>query len=128
MTWRLVFTARANPPSIRSDSGSATTGSSSTSQARTWSSYASGTEVRSTGRPKCRLLKIQDYRPDPEGVVWRDEEPPAFRSAAVRRAIGHQPLPLDIAVVTPSEFEQFRMRPAHIVGIASREGVIVHAA
>jgi len=61
-------------------------------------------------------------------VVWRDEEPPTFRSAAVRRAIGHQPLPLDIAVVTPSEFEQFKARPAHIVGIASREGVIVHAA
>jgi predicted nucleotidyltransferase len=61
-------------------------------------------------------------------VVWRDEEPPVFRSAAVRRAIGHQPLPLDIAVVTPSEFERFRVRPAHIVGVASREGVVVHAA
>ena len=61
-------------------------------------------------------------------VVWRDENPPALRSAEVRRAIGRQPLPMDVAVVTPSEFERLRSRKAHIVGIASREGIVVDGA
>ena len=61
-------------------------------------------------------------------VVWRDENPPAFRSAEVRRAIGRQALPMDVAVVTPSEFDSLRNRKAHIVGIAAREGIVVHGA
>ena len=61
-------------------------------------------------------------------VVWRDENPPVFRAAEVRRAIGRQSLPMDVAVVTPSEFEHFRARKAHIVGIAAREGIVVHGA
>jgi hypothetical protein len=36
--------------------------------------------------------------------------------------------PLDIAVVTPQEYERFRYRRAHIVAIADREGRVLHAA
>lgn len=61
-------------------------------------------------------------------VVWRDEHPPAFRSAEVRRAIGRQALPMDVAVVTPHEFDDLRTRKAHIVGIAAREGIVVYGA
>ena len=72
-----------------------------------------------------------EARPDSDVdllVVWRDETPPAFRSAEVRRAIGRQGLPMDVAVVTPSEFDRLRNRKAHIVGIAAREGILVHGA
>ena len=61
-------------------------------------------------------------------VVWRDENPPAFRAAEVRRGIGRQSLPMDVAVVTPREFDSLRARRAHIVGIAAREGIFVHGA
>ena len=72
-----------------------------------------------------------EARPDSDVdllVVWRDENPPAYRAAGVRRAIGRQSLPMDVAVVTPSEFDHLRTRKAHIVGIAAREGIVVHGA
>jgi predicted nucleotidyltransferase len=61
-------------------------------------------------------------------IVWRDENPPAARAAAIRRALMDLGKPLDIAVVTPQEYERFRNRRAHIVAIADREGKVLHAA
>ena len=61
-------------------------------------------------------------------IVWRDENPPAARAATVRRALLDLGTPLDIAVVTPSEFDRFRNLRVHIVAIADREGRILHAA
>jgi predicted nucleotidyltransferase len=61
-------------------------------------------------------------------IVWRDENPPAARAATVRRALLDLGAPLDIAVVTPSEFDRFRNLRVHIVAIADREGRILHAA
>lgn len=61
-------------------------------------------------------------------IIWRDENPPALRAAAVRKILADIGVPLDIAVVTPSEFDRFRVRRTHIVAIADREGQILHAA
>jgi hypothetical protein len=61
-------------------------------------------------------------------IVWRDENPPAARAAAIRRVLLNLGKPLDIAVVTPQEYERFRNRRAHIVAIAGREGSVLHAA
>lgn len=61
-------------------------------------------------------------------IVWRDENPPAARAAAVRQLLLDLGTPLDIAVVTPSEFDRFRNLRVHIVAIADREGRILHAA
>ena len=61
-------------------------------------------------------------------IVWRDENPPAARAAAVRRALLDLKTPLDVTVVTPREYERFRNRRVHIVAIADREGRILHAA
>jgi predicted nucleotidyltransferase len=61
-------------------------------------------------------------------IVWRDENPSAARAATVRRALLDLETPLDIAVVTPGEYELFRNRRVHIVAIADREGRILHAA
>ncbi len=61
-------------------------------------------------------------------IVWRDEDPPAARAATVRQALIDLGTPLDIAVVTPREYELFRNRRVHIVAIADREGRILHAA
>lgn len=61
-------------------------------------------------------------------IVWRDEDPPAARAATVRRALLDLKIPLDIAVVTPREYERFRNRRVHIVAIADREGRVLHAA
>jgi predicted nucleotidyltransferase len=61
-------------------------------------------------------------------IVWRDENPPAARAATIRRALMDLGKPLDIAVVTPREYERFRSRRAHIVAIADREGRVLHAA
>ena len=61
-------------------------------------------------------------------IVWRDENPPAARAAAVRKVLMDLGQPLDIAVVTPGEYERFRNRRMHIVAIADREGRVLHAA
>jgi len=61
-------------------------------------------------------------------VVWKDEMPPPERSAAVRRVLRGIPASFDIAVVTPSEFDRLRSRRSSIVGVAAREGRVLHAA
>ena len=61
-------------------------------------------------------------------IVWRDEQPPAARAASVREVLKDIGVPLDIAVVTPSEFSRLKSRRTHIVAIADREGRILHAA
>jgi predicted nucleotidyltransferase len=61
-------------------------------------------------------------------IVWRDEDPPAARAATVRRALLDLKTPLDVAVVTPQEYERFRNRRVHIVAIADQEGSVLHAA
>ncbi len=72
-----------------------------------------------------------DARPDSDVdliVVWKDENPPPRRSAAVRLAIGRVGLPMDLAVVTPSEFARFKEWRGHVFHSAAREGVVLHAA
>ena len=72
-----------------------------------------------------------DSRPDSDVdliVVWRDENPPPKRSAAVRLALGRVGFPMDLAVVTPSEFARFREWRGHVLHSAAREGVVLHAA
>ena len=61
-------------------------------------------------------------------TVWRDENPPPARAATVRCALLDLEPSIDIAVVTPSEYERFRTRQVHIVAIADREGRVLHAA
>ena len=61
-------------------------------------------------------------------VVWKDEEPPPFRAAAVRRCLRGLGLAFDIAVVTPGEFARFRRVPWHIVHEAVETGRVLHAA
>ena len=61
-------------------------------------------------------------------VVWRDENPPPKRSAAVRLALGRVGFPMDLAVVTPSEFARFKEWRGHVFHSAAREGVGLHAA
>jgi len=61
-------------------------------------------------------------------IVWRDENPPAARAATVRRVLLDLRAPLDIAVVTPREYDRFRTGRMHIVAIADREGRVLHAA
>jgi hypothetical protein len=61
-------------------------------------------------------------------IVWRDEHPPAARAAAVREILTDIGVPLDIAVVTPSEFDRLRSRRTHLVAVADREGQILHEA
>ena len=61
-------------------------------------------------------------------IVWRDEDPPRERAATVRQALLDLGTPMDIAVVTPLEYERYRTRREHIVAVADREGRILHAA
>ena len=72
-----------------------------------------------------------DARPDSDVdllVVWKDESPPRARALAVRQALRGLKASFDIAVVTPSEFERFSDRRMHVVGLAAREGRVLHAA
>ena len=72
-----------------------------------------------------------EARPDSDFdllVVWKDEDPPGNRSAAVRRALRGLSASLDIAVVPPSEFERLKGRRVHVVGLAAREGRVLYAA
>ena len=72
-----------------------------------------------------------DARPDSDVdlvVVWKDESPPRNRAAFVRLALGRVGFPMDLAVVTPSEFERLSQRKGHIFHAAVREGVFLHAA
>ena len=72
-----------------------------------------------------------DARPDSDVdliVVWKDENPPPRRAAAVRLAIGRVGLPMDLAVATPSEFARFKEWRGHVFHSATREGVVLHAA
>lgn len=73
-----------------------------------------------------------DARPESDYdllIVWKDEEaPPGNRSATVRRALRGLSASFDIAVVTPSEFDRYKGRTAHVVGIAAREGRVLYAA
>jgi predicted nucleotidyltransferase len=72
-----------------------------------------------------------EARPDSDVdliVVWKDENPPRNRSAALRLALGRVGFPMDLAVVTPNEFEKFREWRGHILHSAAREGIILHAA
>jgi len=61
-------------------------------------------------------------------IVWRDEDPPRERAATVRQALLDLGAPIDIAVVTPQEYERYRTRRVHIVAVADREGRVLHAA
>ena len=61
-------------------------------------------------------------------VVWKDENPPPKRAAAVRRALGHVGFPLDLAVVTPTEFARLKEWQGGVFHAAAREGVVLHAA
>ena len=61
-------------------------------------------------------------------IVWRDESPPSPRAAMVRQALLDLGESLDIAVVTPAEYERLRNRRVHIVAVADREGRVLHAA
>ena len=61
-------------------------------------------------------------------VVWRDENPPPKRSAAVRLALGRVGFAMDLVVVTPSEFARFKEWRGHVFHSAAREGVVLHAA
>ncbi len=61
-------------------------------------------------------------------IVWRDESPPSARAATVRQALVDLGASLDIAVVTPAEYERYRNRRVHIVALADREGRVLHAA
>ncbi len=61
-------------------------------------------------------------------IIWRDEHPPAARAATVRKALVDIGVPLDLAVVTPSEYERLRRLRTHVVAIADKEGQILHAA
>ena len=61
-------------------------------------------------------------------VVWRDENPPPKRSAAVRLALGRVGFPMDLAAVTPSEFARLEVLRGHVFHSAAREGVVLHAA
>jgi predicted nucleotidyltransferase len=72
-----------------------------------------------------------DARPDSDVdliVVWKDENPPPRRAAAVRLALGRVGLPMDLAVVTPSEFARFKEWRGHVLHSAALEGVVLHAA
>lgn len=72
-----------------------------------------------------------DSRPDSDVdllVVWKDESPPRERALAVRKVLRGLKASFDIAVVTPSEFARFAERRAHVVGLAAREGRVLHAA
>jgi len=61
-------------------------------------------------------------------IVWRDESPPSARAATVRQVLLDLGAALDIAVVTPREYERFRNRRLHLVAVADREGRVLHAA
>lgn len=78
-----------------------------------------GSRARGEGRPESDFDLL---------IIWPDEKPPHFRAAIVRKALTGLALSLDIAVVTPTEFERLRSRPAHVVGIAAREGRTLYAA
>ncbi len=72
-----------------------------------------------------------DARPDSDYdllIVWKDENPPASRAATVRRELLGLNFAMDIAVVTPREYERLRTRRTHIVAIADREGRLLYAA
>ncbi len=72
-----------------------------------------------------------DARPDSDIdliVVWKDENPPFNRTAAVRLALGRVGFPMDLAVVTPDEFARFSGWRGHVFYSAAREGVVLHAA
>ena len=76
-------------------------------------------------------LACGDARPDSDVdliVVWRDENPPKGRSAAVRMALGRVGFPMDLAVVPPNEFARFREWRGHVFHTAAREGIVLHAA
>jgi predicted nucleotidyltransferase len=78
-----------------------------------------GSRARGEARPESDVGLI---------VVWKDENPPPNRSAAVRLALGRIGFPMDLAVVTPSEFARFREWRGHVFHSAAREGVVLHAA
>lgn len=78
-----------------------------------------GSRARGTARPDSDYDLV---------VVWRDEQPPPFRAAAVRRCLRGIHASFDILVVTPSEFVRLARIPWHVVHEAEREGRALHAA
>ena len=78
-----------------------------------------GSRARAEARPDSDVDLI---------VVWKDENPPPKRAAAVRRALGHVGFPLDLAVVTPTEFARLKEWQGGVFHAAAREGVVLHAA
>ena len=78
-----------------------------------------GSRARAEARPDSDVDLI---------VVWKDEYPPPKRAAAIRRALGHIGSPLDLAVVTPTEFARLREWRGGVFHAAAREGVVLHAA
>jgi hypothetical protein len=72
-----------------------------------------------------------DLRPNSDVdllIVWRDNAPPPNPSSAVRRALGRVGFPMDLLVVSPADFARFRQWRGHVIYIAAREGVVLHAA
>lgn len=61
-------------------------------------------------------------------VVSKDEHPPANAAAVLRLALGPVGFPMDLAVLTPSQFATFRQWRGHFVHSAVREGLVLHAA
>lgn len=61
-------------------------------------------------------------------IVWKDERPPPFRAAAVRKCLRGLGAAFDITVVTPSEFARLRSIPWHIAHEAEQRGRVLHAA
>jgi hypothetical protein len=61
-------------------------------------------------------------------IVWRDNAPPPNPSSVIRRALGRVGFPMDLLVVSPADFARFRQWRGHIIHIATREGVVLHAA
>lgn len=72
-----------------------------------------------------------DVRPDSDVdllVVWKDEQPPVNAAAVLRLALGPVGFPMDLAVLTPSQFATFSQWRGHFVHSAVREGMVLHAA
>jgi len=61
-------------------------------------------------------------------VVTPTDLPPATRSTQLRLALKGLEASFDIIVVTPKEFEQLRNWQSGVVGMALREGRVLHEA
>jgi len=73
----------------------------------------------------------QTYSPDSDFdllVVTPTDLPPATRATKLRLALKGLEAGFDIIVVTPQELEQLRNWRSSVVGVALREGKVLHEA